>query len=292
MSRILGLVFFLLASWPVVTQANADLPATEKAIAGLQKPMYTPFVEHYILEELKQLRKDQAATKHEMLQQITDREHHAVDRAITYATDTVTYFFYLIAAVSSALVLVGWNSFRDIKERVHSLADEEITKVVQEYEKRLASIEKQMQQKTKHIRQNREEIELAREMQALWLRAQQDSLPSNKIIIYDEILKLRPKDTEALTYKADAVLELNEPQWAVNLCRQALTIDPRYGFALYQMACAFSLMGKQDEAVDYLRRAIELQPSFAREAAMDPALDALKNTQSFQNLADGNGKLD
>ncbi|MGH1471622.1 MAG: tetratricopeptide repeat protein [Cellvibrionaceae bacterium] len=283
-SAIKLLVFaFLFVTTAAIGQAQ-DVAEIDKKIDSLDKPLYSPFVERYVLDELKQLRSEQAQTKQELIQQIVDREHKSVDRAVAYATDTVTYFFYLIAAASSVLVLIGWTSIRDIKERVHSLADEEISKLVHEYEKRLAAIEHQLQQKSQHIEENREEIELTQEIQSLWLRAQQESVPSNKISVLDEILKIRPQDAEALTYKADAVLELNEPQWAVNLCAQALAIDAKYSFALYQMACAQALMGFKDEAINYLKQAIEMQSSYSAEAESDSAFENIKSASEFQEL--------
>lgn len=284
LSAIKLLVFaFLCMATPAITQAQ-DVVEIDEKIDSLDKPLYSPFVERYVLDELKQLRSEQAQTKQELIQQIVDREHKSVDRAVAYATDTVTYFFYLIAAASSVLVLIGWTSIRDIKERVHSLADEEISKLVHEYEKRLAAIEHQLQQKSQHIEENREEIGLTQEIQSLWLRAQQESVPSNKISVLDEILKIRPQDAEALTYKADAVLELNEPQWAANLCAQALAVDSNYSFALYQMACAQALMGFKDEAITYLKQAIEMQSSYGAEAEGDSAFENIKSVPEFQEL--------
>ncbi|MGK0440308.1 MAG: tetratricopeptide (TPR) repeat protein [Pseudohongiellaceae bacterium] len=256
-----------------------------KAVEDLEKPLYSPFVERYVLDELKLLRIDQAKTKQELIQQILDREHHSVDRAVAYATDTVTYFFYLIAATTSVLVLVGWTSIRDIKERVHSLADEEISKLIHEYESRLETIETQLHQKTLHIEENREEIELTQDVQSLWLRAQQEPSPANKITSYDEILKLRHEDCEALTYKADAVLELNEPQWAANLCLQALKIDPENSHAFYQLACAYTAMSQFDEALRYLAKALSRRESYLDEIREDPALQPLVNHEVFNELA-------
>lgn len=278
------MAFFLLLS-AVVFAENDTQKEIKKTVEGLDKPLYSAFVERYVLDELKQLRIDQAATKHELIQQIVDREHHSVDRAVTYATDTVTYFFYLIAAATSILVLVGWTSIRDIKERVHSLADEKISKLISEYEQRLAVIEKQLQQKTQHIEENREEIELTQDVQSLWLRAQQDSSPTNKIKIYDEILKLRHDDCEALAYKADAVLELNEPQWAVNLCHQTLKIDPENSHAFYQLACAYTAMEQFDEAMHYLVEALNREESYLTYILEDSALQPLVNDERFKELS-------
>ena len=263
---------------------NKNEDRQKSAIDELQKPLYSPFIERYVLDELKQLRIDFANQKHELMQQILDREHSAVDRGVTYATSTISYFFYLIAGATSLLVIIGWTSIRDIKERVHLLADEQISKLVKEYEQRLHAIEQQLNQKTKHIEDNREEIELTQEVQSLWLRAAQDNNPANKIIIYDEILKLRSNDCEALTYKADAVLELQEPQWAANLCHQALKIDPDNAHAFYQLACAYTAMNQLEEAVFYLSKALEKRENYRQEIEKDPALALLKNYKPLQTL--------
>jgi tetratricopeptide (TPR) repeat protein len=73
---------------------------------------------------------------------------------------------------------------------------------------------------------------------------------------------LHQDDTEALTYKADAVLELEEPQWAINLCHQALAIDSENSHAFYQLVCAFTAMNQFDEAVHYLAEALNRSDSY------------------------------
>lgn len=273
---ICSLLLLNLSHAAETSSKKSDQQAEDK-INSLEKPLYTPFTELYMLGELKQLRIDLADQKHEMMQQIVDREHKSVDRAVEYATDTVTYFFYLIAAATSVLVLVGWTSIRDIKERVHSLADEEINKLITEYEKRLGNIELQLNQKTRHIEKNREQLELTQEAQSLWLRAAQDNNPVSKIAIYDQILNLHFFDSEALTYKADAVLELGEPQWAANLCHQALEVDPENAHAFYQLACAHTTMHQYEEAVGYFAEAIKLNETYREEIETDLALEALKD---------------
>ncbi len=299
MPRILNALVILLTSVSVLAEpetpqnpdasttlssANNSQQTAQAHVETLEEPLYNPFVERYVLDELKQLRVDLAKQKSELIQQIVDREHTSVDRAVTYATDTVTYFFYLIAGATSILVLVGWSSLREIKERVHSLADEEISKLVREYEQRLQVIEQQLNQKTQHIEENREEIEIAKEIQSLWLRAGQEENPANKIEIYDEILKRRKHDVEALTYKADAVLELGEPQWAANLCHQALEVDANNGHAFYQLGCAYASMNQFEEAVRYLKEALNQRENYRDEMAADPALGYLQGYAPFEEL--------
>ena len=150
-------ICLLLSITSIASETADNKPPFGKRIAE------SPFVELYVLEELKQLRSDMANQKHELIQQVVDREINSIDRGVQYATDTITYFFYLIAAASSVLVLVGWTSIRDIKERIHSVADQEIAKLIEVYEKRLHSIESQLNHKTELIEENREEIALTQE---------------------------------------------------------------------------------------------------------------------------------
>lgn len=281
MSRILVAVLLMLACCFSIAQ-NAN----KEQITNLNEPLYNPFVERYILDELKLLRVDLEKQNAKHIQQFVDREHSAVDRAVSYATDTVTYFFYLVAGAASVLVLVGWSSIHEAKTRVQNVADEKVSALIKEYESRLGGIEEQLHQKTKHIEENREEIELTQDIQALWLRAAQEISPASKIAIYDQILKLRTGDGEALSYKADAVLDLGEPQWAINLCQQSLEKTPNNSHALYQLACAYAAQEQNENALSYLRQAIEIDSAYKEEAAEDDALVSLKGNRVFKKLVE------
>lgn len=281
---ILAGLFFALAMGASAQDATFAQEQAEAHVEELQEPLYSPFVERYVLDELRQLRMDMATQRVEILQQIVDRHVESVDKGVNYATNTITYFFYLIAGVSSLLVLVGWTSIRDIKERMGTVADEEVRKLVEIYEARLQGIEKQLTQKTQHIELNREEIERTQEIHSLWLRAGQENVPANKIAIYDHILSIKPGDCEALTYKADAVLELGEPQWAVNLCQQALAIDSDNAHAFYQLACAHTALNHYDEAIHYLQQTLARVESYRDQIVQDPALKPLADLPGFREL--------
>ena len=277
--------------WCAVSVAADDQPtktdATEKAqqqVDQLQQPLYTPFTERYILDELKSLRTDMAAQRVEFVQQITDRQIDAVDKSVSYATSTVSNLFYIIAAVSSVLVIVGWSSIRDMKEKMGNIADKELRKLIGAYEDRLREIELQLREKSTYIDENREAIEKTKEIHALWLRAAQENTPANKITIYDQILALNPRDCEALTYKADAALESNEPQWAINLCQRALQLDPANAHAFYQLACAHTALSHFDDAIQFLTQALINGDARLDDFAKDPALQPLHHLPAFEQL--------
>lgn len=290
-----GVVALLLALWPLSALANA-LPATaDERVEQLSAPLYSPFVERYVLDELRALRSEllsQQADYRERIAQLeartserlSDRQLRLSDSVVGYASNTITYFFYVIAGISSVLIIVGWTSLREFKERMQNLAEREVGHLISEYEQRLGRVEEQLSAKTRQIQRNQENLAIINEIHALWLRASQESSPQAKIAVYDRILKLRPESTEALSYKADAALELGEPQWAISLCQQALQLADDNGHAYYQLACAHAALGQTPEALGYLKRAIELADSYRLDAAGDVALQALRELPAFVEL--------
>ncbi|MEK9711148.1 MAG: hypothetical protein VW258_01135 [Thalassolituus sp.] len=265
-------------------EQQAQVQKAEKTIEALNAPLYSPFTERYILDEVKNLRQMLADTRVELTEKIVDRELSVADKALLYATDTVTYFFYLIAGASTLLVLVGWNSLREIKERASALANDEISRITNSYEERLEKLERELHHKSRHIAATQEEIELTNEIHSLWLKASQEPSAQNKIAVYDQILHLRPDDVEAITYKADAALLLGQAQWATALANRALMIDPENSHALYQRACAHAEGGYTEEALRDLGKAISKSEALREQAALDNSFERLFDNEEFREL--------
>jgi len=204
--------------------------------------------------------------------------------SISYATDTVTYFFYLIAAASSLLLIVGWSSIREIRDRVQSIADEKVGRLVEEDEERLERVEKELLRKSRIIQENQHELEVTNAVQSLWVKATQETSWEQKIRIYDRILELRPDNAEALTYKADAALELSQHQWAISLCNRALTLDPDSGHAYFQLACAYADLGASRIALDYLKKAVIISDEYREQARQEQKLLSLSQEPDFMSV--------
>ncbi|WP_150910905.1 tetratricopeptide repeat protein [Marinobacter halotolerans] len=277
---------FFNAAGAAAQQPPKDVTAqdVQAALPDLKKPMYTPFIELYLLEETKALRKEMMNTRAELIEKVVDKELSVADKTMSYATDTVTYFFYLIAGATSILVLIGWNSIRDMRNQLTTLAEKRVNELVVEYETRLEFIEDQLRQKSDIIQQNQKEIERTNEVHSLWLQASQETSQQNKIAAYDAILDLRPDDVEALSYKADAVLEIQEPLWAISLCQRALKLSPGNGHALYQLACAYAEIGRWEDAVTTLRKAVTISEAYRDDASVDPSFSGLHEHESFRKL--------
>jgi tetratricopeptide (TPR) repeat protein len=97
-------------------------------------------------------------------------------------------------------------------------------------------------------------------------------------------LTIRPGDLEALTYKADAAMEIKEYNWALSLCNRVLELDTSNGPALYQRACAFSRLGIEEQAIEDLEHAIETSPSIRELINTEPDLEGLHGNPRFDAL--------
>ncbi|MDW6004886.1 tetratricopeptide repeat protein [Vibrio mangrovi] len=243
-----------------------------------------PLVERYILDELKSLRQDQQDLERRLTIQITDRELSVADKSMNYANVTVTYFFYIIAAAASLIALFGWHSLKEVKNNTRELADKRLNKIAQDYEKKFLALERDLKRKTRIITDNNREIEIINEIHNLWLRAQSVQTPEQRVQVYDEILKIRPGDLEALTYKADAVMEMKEYHWAMSLCNRVLELDETNGPALYQRACAYARLGAEEQAIIDLRLAVDLSPSIRDSIAEESDFEGLHGHKTFDDL--------
>lgn len=288
--------FILFAAWLFggqVLAADVSVQPSqkqmEKQVDQLKQPLYTPFIERYVLDDLKQLRMDMNHLQVTLTKQMTDRELTATNRAVNYATDTVTYFFYLIAGISSVLLLVGWTSLKDVKERVHTMADEKVSKVISEYEGRLKKLEQDLGRKSDGIKNAQKRLTRYEDIHSLWLKAGQEQVPSRRLDLYDQILRLDNENVEAMTYKADVVLEMNEPQWAINLCHQALEIDPENSHAFYQLAGAYALLNQPHEAIANLEVSLRDTEGMLDQVLKDPVFESLSDNPEFQALLQKKG---
>ncbi len=260
--RILFITLFI-AQFPAFSQ-----PSDAKYQAELnarKKPMFIPLVERYILDELKSVRIDQQALNARIEKKLAEAKLDAADRAISYTADTTNNIFFIITAACSVLVIIGWNSLREVKSNVESTIKKRLEKVSNEYESRMSDIESKLKERSKLLIETQETMAKNNNIHSLWVRAALETNDQEKIKIYNDILAINPDEVEALTYKADVLLELDETQTALSLCRRAITLDKDYPLAYWQKACAESKLDLIDEAVADLQMAINISPQLRAE---------------------------
>ncbi|TMN95639.1 MULTISPECIES: tetratricopeptide repeat protein [Pseudoalteromonas] len=287
---LLFVCFTLLSATVNAAEQKANvLTAQEQQqeLNRLKEPMYKPLLERYVLDELKAVRQDQQKLREDVTKQVTHAQLDTADRAITYTTDTINNVFFIITATASILVLVGWNSLRDVKNKVEDIVNTRVSVITDEYEERLKILEEKLRVRSEEILSNQERISVTNEVHSLWMRANLESDFANKIEIFDEILKRKPEDVEAIAYKADALLEINETAQAIELCNQAIDIDSDYGYAYWQRACAYALTHKHADALADIKMALDYSPNLRNELLHESAFASLHDNESFNTIVAG-----
>ncbi|BED91474.1 MULTISPECIES: tetratricopeptide repeat protein [unclassified Pseudoalteromonas] len=285
---ILFICFFSLLNTVNAQESAAPTEQQQQqALEQLNEPMYKPLLERYILDELKAVRQDQQQLREDVTKQVTHAQLDTADRALIYTTDTINNVFFIITATASILVLVGWNSLRDVKNKVEDIVNTRVSVITDEYEDRLKILEEKLRVRSEEILSNQERISVTNEVHSLWMRANLESDFANKIEIFDEILKRKPEDVEAIAYKADALLELNETAKAIELCNQAIDIDSDYGYAYWQRACAYALTHKHADALADIKMALEYSPNLRNELLHESAFASLHDNDSFNTIVAG-----
>ena len=72
---------------------------------------------------------------------------------------------------------------------------------------------------------------------------------------------------------------------ALEYCDRALTIDPTNAIALYDKACFLAELGDKDKALEYFKKAIELNKELVKAAKEDECFKSLKDVREFQELS-------
>ncbi|MEI6896793.1 MAG: hypothetical protein V5786_04785 [Psychromonas sp.] len=281
MHKLILLMSFCLATSSLWAAEDPEVNKTKSANTGI---FDKPLIERYVLDELKALRHDFQNLERDLTIEMTERELNVADRSLSYASNTVTYFFYIIAGVASLVAMIGWQSLREIRENTTKTANQQIKEISNRYEEKFQVLESDLRRKTRRIADNHIEIEKINEIHNLWLRAQKAQTPNQKIEAYDEILKVRTGDLEALTSKADAVMEMREFHWALSICNRVLEVDDNNQNALYQRACAFSCLGAEEQAIYDLTSAIAGHAALKELAADEADFENLKGNEQFEKL--------
>ncbi|MDA3907705.1 MAG: tetratricopeptide repeat protein [Sulfurimonas sp.] len=268
----------------ILLSFSSGLCANVKEIKGLKPLLDKPLIERYILDELKDLRIENMKLRTEVERRITKNEVEQTDRAARYVTDTIGNIFYLIAAASSILLFAGWNSLRDVRSKTESIVEERINKITQKYNTQMQNLEEGMTLQSRKILDNQNKIYNTQYIHSLWMRSNLETNIQSKIDIYDEIIKINPDDAEVYAYKADAVIDMDEYEWALHLSNKAIEMDAEYGYAFWQRSCANAALGNTKEAITDLETAIEKSPNLKDEIENEALFEDLKESDEFKEL--------
>lgn len=103
------------------------------------------------------------------------------------------------------------------------------------------------------------------------------------------ILQFQPRDTDAIGSRAVLFARLGKSDEALAELKQLLKADVRPPLAIYQSACVYALLGKEQpqrrsQALQLLATALTVQPSLLNTARTDPDLANLQGERVFSQM--------
>jgi len=126
---------------------------------------------------------------------------------------------------------------------------------------------------------------LGGEYAALGMRVEAAAARRRAVKLIEQRLNLNPDDARAYNLGATTLAKLgNEPR-ALEFAMRSLAIDPEDPMVLYNVACLYALIGKPQDALAHLEKAISHGFGDRLAVANDPDLDLIRRTPWFQALA-------
>jgi tetratricopeptide (TPR) repeat protein len=101
---------------------------------------------------------------------------------------------------------------------------------------------------------------------------------------YNKALDLKPDLLEALVHRGYAYDQLGQHERAIQDYHRAFELKSDDPTPRYYIACSYSLMNKPDEALKWLREAIDLDQKCRDEAKTDPDFDNIRDDPRFKEL--------
>jgi tetratricopeptide (TPR) repeat protein len=74
---------------------------------------------------------------------------------------------------------------------------------------------------------------------------------------------------------------------AIDSLERALASQPREALVHYNLACYWSLAGDRRQALEYLARALHIDPEYRRLVDGEPDFDLIRSDPEFQALCRG-----
>jgi serine/threonine protein kinase/Flp pilus assembly protein TadD len=97
-------------------------------------------------------------------------------------------------------------------------------------------------------------------------------------------VEIHPDDPRALYFGAGLLARMGDYKRGAEWARRALEIDPEETSILYNVACAYSLMNRTEDAIACLKKVMEHGTFYKNWAAKDSDLDSLRSDPRFQAL--------
>lgn len=116
--------------------------------------------------------------------------------------------------------------------------------------------------------------------------AEQGSDLDFQIQFYEKLIRTKPDFVDALIPLADAYTKRFLYEKGLEIDKRLARLCPDDPSVFYNLACSYSLVSKTDQALEALRKALELGFSDRQHLIQDPDLNPIRKDPRFQVIVD------
>jgi tetratricopeptide (TPR) repeat protein len=125
---------------------------------------------------------------------------------------------------------------------------------------------------------------IAGPLKGLGRQAEAEAALRQGLQVAERHLELNPDDPRAVYLGAGALAQLGQPDRALEWAKRASSMDSEDSWVLYNVACVYALLGKIDDAISCLEKAIQNGFGHREWLENDSDLDSLRGDRKFQAL--------
>ena len=241
---ILSLTWAFLAFSPVFWNTDASL--AEETGSWLIIPENIDITKRYILSEMKDLRVSLETLKREVFVELQAKEIWAIDKALSYSSNAVSFFSILITILVTSMWIVGWKTISELKKWIKDSMDRETQKIIDNFQEKIIDLEKEQK------------------INILWRQFHSSASEIEKLLVLDKVYNLRPESQHALVERSNIYLSMGLYEKVIEITSIIISSDRRKHMtqALFNRASAYAMLEKIDSTANDLSKLLQIAPDY------------------------------
>lgn len=209
-------------------------------------PSELNFTERFYITELKDLRSMLESLKREVFVELQAREIWAIDKALSYSSNAVSFFSILITILVTSIWIVWWKTIWDIKKTIKESIDRETQKIIENFQEKILELEKEQK------------------INILWRQFNSSESDKEKLLILDKVYNLNPDSQYALIERSNIYLNMWLYEKVIEITSIIISSERRKHLtqAIFNRACAYSQIEQIDNAINDLNSLLQLSPDY------------------------------
>lgn len=231
-------------------------------------PTELNFTERFYLWELKELRSALESLKREIFIEIQAREIWAIEKALSYSSNAVSFFSILITILVTSIWIVWWKTISDLKKWIKESMDRETQKIIENFQEKILELEKEQK------------------INILWRQYNTSESDKEKLLILDKIYNLNPGSQYALIERSNIYLSMWLYEKVIEITSIIISSERRkhLNHALFNRAAAYSQLEQIEIAINDITSLLQISPDYKENIIENKYFEEIIKLPKVRNL--------